>query len=227
MSSLPVNVLDIIVIGILLLSAVVALGMGFTRTVLYFAAWGVAVYAAWRYYPLATPYAQRYLPDQFGEFAAGFAIFVGVLLVCWIVARLLTRGIRRSIFSGVDRALGFVLGVGVGAVIISIGGQLMAWMYPADEPRPDWLMQARSLPYIETGTRYLQALLPPELIRHTALAVDEGKRRAQEAAEVEHSLPSFGPAKPADAATPAAERRPGYDSGARKDLDRVIQGAQP
>ncbi|MBX6320948.1 MAG: CvpA family protein [Rhodospirillaceae bacterium] len=221
------NVLDIVVIGILLLSAAVALGMGFTRTVLYFAAWGLAVYAAWRYYPLATPYAQQYLPDQFGEFAAGFAIFLVALLLGWIVARLLTRGIRHSVFSGVDRALGLVLGLGIGAIIISIGGQLMAWMYPADEPRPGWLTEARSLPYIETGTRYLQALLPPELIRHTALALDEGKRRAQEAAEVEHRLPSFGSDKPAEAAPPPGEAKPTYDSSARRDLDRIIQGAQP
>jgi membrane protein required for colicin V production len=224
---LSVNIVDIVVLGILLLSALVAFGMGFTRTVLYFAAWGAALYAAVRFYPLATPYAQKYLEGQLGEFAAGFAIFVGVLLVCWIIAHLLTRGIRRSMFSTADRILGLGLGGAIGVVIVCVAYQVLAWMIPVDT-RPDWLMEARSLPYVEAGTRYLQAVLPESLIERTALVADEAKRRADEAATVEHNLPALGfssaPPAPAGSqdAAPAAPK-PGYGDNERKSIDRVVE----
>jgi membrane protein required for colicin V production len=219
---LSLNFADIAVVGVLLLSALVAFSLGFSRTVLYFAAWGIAIYAAWRFYPLGTPYAQKYLPEQVAEGAAAFVIFLGVLLVCWLIAHLITRGIRRSVFRTVDRLLGLVLGLGIGGIIVCVAYLVVAWATPIDA-RPQWLLEARTLPYVETGTKYLQAVLPEDLVQRTALVADEAKRRLQEGSDAEHraAVTTGG----TDAAPSGQPEQPGYSDSERQQLDRALEGS--
>jgi membrane protein required for colicin V production len=222
---LSFNLVDIAVVGVLLLSALVAFGLGFSRTVLYFTAWAVAIFAAWRFYPLGTPYAQKYLPDQFAEGAAAFFIFLGVLLVCWLIAHLITKGIRRSVFSTVDRVLGLVLGLGIGAGILSVAYVMVDWMFKgAEEDRPAWLMEARTLPYLTQGADFMRPLLPDQLFKNAPLQGEELRQRAEGAAAEQAAAAATG-GTATDGTAPPAEAQPqGYTDSERQGIDRAVQG---
>lgn len=221
MENLPINITDIVVIVVMLLSALVALALGFTRTILYFAAWGVALYAAFRFYPMATPYAQQYLSGQLGEFAAGFVIFLGVLLVAWLIAHLLTRGIRRSFFNPIDRALGFVLGAAIGVAIVSMGYIVTEFLY--EQEQPEWLQEAKSLPYIQAAAERIKAVLPEDFVARIEATQDE-----LEGAAAEQGLSVLtGGQQPGTAGgeAPSGLDNMGYSESERLDLERAIEGS--
>lgn len=217
MESLPINITDIVVLVVILLSALVALALGFTRTILYFAAWGAALYAAYRFYPEATPYVQQYLPGQLGEFAAGFAIFIVVLLVAWLIAHLLTRGIRRSFFNPIDRVLGFALGAVIGVAIVSMGYIVTEFLYEEDQPQ--WLREARSLPYVQDAAAHIKTVLPDDFV--------DRLETVQEAASAERGLSALTNGQiPGEETAPALEGL-GYSESGRRDLERALEGAAP
>ena len=54
-ASLPVSILDLVVIGVVIISALLAAVRGFTREVLAIVAWVTAAAAAWFLHPLLLP----------------------------------------------------------------------------------------------------------------------------------------------------------------------------
>src|SRR5207244_12668157 len=80
---MPFQLLDLILIGIMLISGLLALMRGFTREVLSLVAWGAAAVAA--YFAIRSPellaFAGKYLePEIVAKIAVGAAAFLIILL---------------------------------------------------------------------------------------------------------------------------------------------------
>ena len=58
---MPFSILDLVVLGIVVISALLAAVRGFTREVLAIVAWVAAAAAAWYLHPTALPMAQQYI----------------------------------------------------------------------------------------------------------------------------------------------------------------------
>ncbi len=58
---MPVTILDMIVIGVVLISALLAALRGFTREVLAIGSWAAAAFAAYAFHPQAIPLVQQYV----------------------------------------------------------------------------------------------------------------------------------------------------------------------
>jgi len=81
-------------------------------------------------------------------------------VVLWVLARLLSRFVRGSMLSGLDRILGILFGIarGVALLVIAyiVGGSLVTvdrW--------PDEVRNARTLPYIYRGAVWAVEMEPP------------------------------------------------------------------
>src|SRR5438067_6485977 len=74
-SSMPVTLLDLIVIGVMLISALLAMVRGFTREVLSIAAWVAAAAAALLLFQHVQPFLEPYIKNPtVAQLAAGGAV---------------------------------------------------------------------------------------------------------------------------------------------------------
>lgn len=158
------NIADFLVIAIVVISAVIGIARGFLREVVSLLTWVLALFFAWRFGGLLEPRLGGLLADpDVRPWAARAIIFLLVLLVGAAVGALLGHFVRLSIFSGMDRFLGFLFGLARGAVVIGvlvILGQLLRL------EGEGWWRQSLLLPYGERMANGLRTLVGEELARH-------------------------------------------------------------
>jgi len=153
---MPVSILDLVVLGVVVISALLAAVRGFTREVLAIVAWVSAAAAAWFLHPFLLPYAQQYIANPTVALVAAVgAIFVLTLIVVSIITVKLSDAILDSRIGALDRTLGFVFGAARGVLICVIGWVFLAWLVQGKTP--EWAATARSRPRSSTrsspGTR--------------------------------------------------------------------------
>lgn len=159
MSALPVSILDLIVLGVVVISALLAAVRGFTREVLAIVAWVSAAAAAWFFHPLALPLARQYLTNPTVALVAAIgAIFIITLIVVSIITVKISDLILDSRIGAIDRTLGFVFGAGRGLLICVIGWVFLAWL--AQGKMPEWASSARSRPLLENTGNSIITMLP-------------------------------------------------------------------
>lgn len=157
--SLPI--LDLVVVGVVLISALLAMVRGFTREVLAIVAWVTAAIAAWYLHPLVLPYAQDYIAN--GTIALVAAI-AGIFLLTLIIVSLITVKISDFILDSrigpLDRTLGFVFGAARGFLICAIGFIFFQWLVAAD--LPEWAETARTRGILQSTGDSIIAVLPED-----------------------------------------------------------------
>ena len=89
------NIADIIVLIILLLSSIVAFRLGFIRVVLSMTTWVGATFATVYGYPYAIPIARDWIGTELAaDIAAGAAIFVTTMILLTIVSHSITGSVQ-------------------------------------------------------------------------------------------------------------------------------------
>ena len=110
--------LDYIILAIILLSAVAGLVRGFLKEVCSLVTWILAIWLAWRLAPTLAPHLGGVLErEPYGLWAARAIVFIAVLVVGAVIGFAVNHFVRLSLFSGLDRMLGFLLGLLRGVVI--------------------------------------------------------------------------------------------------------------
>lgn len=153
---------DLVVLGVLAISALLAFLRGFVREVLGVAAWiGAAIAAIWAF-PYARPKFRDWLgaPDLVDPVTFG-VVFIVVLLVLLLVSGWIGALVRRSVLGGLDRTLGLVFGLARGAALVVVAYIAGGIVIPVDRWPPP-VLQARTLPIAYRGANWVVAQLPPE-----------------------------------------------------------------
>ena len=162
LESLPVNVIDIGVIIIILVSAVLAYARGFVHEVLSVGGWLGAFLATIFFYPYVPPYAREYIPVELAaDLAAGAAIFVITLVILSLTARAISARVKDSALNMLDRSLGFLFGIARGALVVCVLYLGVEFLIPQDE-QPEWITSARTMPLITRGSAMIVELLPED-----------------------------------------------------------------
>lgn len=148
--------IDYIILAIVLVSSVTGLIQGFLREVCALVTWVLAVWLAWKFGPLLVPHlggALRQAP--YGLWAGRAIVFIGILVVGGIIGAVVNHYVRLSMFSGLDRMLGFLLGVLRGVVIVGVV------MVLAQQVRLDgesWWRKSRLLPQLQPVANLLRSI---------------------------------------------------------------------
>ncbi len=154
--------LDLGLIGIVLVSALLAMLRGFTREVLAIASWGAAAVAAIYFYPVVLPYVKPYISkDVLAMAASAAAVFFATLVVVSIVTIKLSDVILDSKVGALDRSLGFVFGAARGVLLCVIAYVFFSWLVPP-EKQPEWVKSAKMRPFLVATGDELTALLPDD-----------------------------------------------------------------
>lgn len=218
MDALPVNSADLIVIAVVLISGLFAFVRGLVHELLALGAWigaGIATYYGIDHViPLA-----RSLTDvqPLADVGAGAVLFLAVLIVLSIATRILVKQIRKSSLGALDRSLGLLFGLARGALIVAIAWLTTAWTYQ-EEPLPDWITEARTLPLAQAGARALYGVLPD------GLRPDELPPALQSAKGLKNLTFEELRAPPPKSAV--QEDQSGYNTDTRKGMDNLFQQSQ-
>jgi uncharacterized membrane protein required for colicin V production len=123
-----VNFIDVIVLVVIGLSALIAFSNGFVNVVLWILSWVGAVVATVYFFPMARPSAERYIAEPLiANVVTAVAIFIVALIVCAILNQIISRAVRGSAIGAIDRSLGLLFGLVIGAAIVCGGYMLMVW----------------------------------------------------------------------------------------------------
>jgi membrane protein required for colicin V production len=220
------NAGDLVVLSALGLFAIFGLLLGFVGVVLLAARWvGASLITMWGFVFVQKLARQLISTPLIADVVAGVGLFVISLIVLSIISHAIGTLIRKSSLNALDRTLGFIVGIVGGIAVIALTYLAFAqwiWTTPAD--RPDWVRQARTLPLVEATADFLRGLAPPEYRGKARAAEDEISRRARQAQEAQNALRALSAPT---TNTPAAEAETGYKTDVRRDLERLIQNAQP
>lgn len=212
------SIADLAVIGIILLAGLTAFSLGFVRVVLALLGWVGASFATLYGFQHVQPYAQQWISVEFlADGAAALSIFLVTLIILTILSHAIGRRVRDSGLSALDRSVGLIFGLGLGAVFVSLAYLGIAWALdlPADtNKQPQWIQEAKSRPLVKWGAQTLQQLAPAEWAGRSPQglhAPDQSKRRFEKLIEPETKSSKTG-------------QRRGYSDQERKEMDRLIKG---
>jgi membrane protein required for colicin V production len=223
---MPITLLDLIVLGVILLSALLAMIRGFTREVLSIASWAAAAAATIYFLPDVRDWARTQIdlePKILADVIAGAGIFLITLMLVSLVTMRLSDFILDSRVGPFDRALGFLYGAGRGLLLAIIAFLFFAWLVP-ERSQPTWVADSASRPLLESAGQSLLAMLPedPEA---TILKRLKGIPGTGDPATVPDSDPAAPGAPPVEGGAPPAEPAPG-ETGYRPTDQQEMQRLQ-
>jgi membrane protein required for colicin V production len=195
--------------------------------VLSVAALSFTSFAALYALPYATPIAERFLPrGAVAEAGAGLAVFLVALVVLSILTSAISRRVKDSALSAVDRTLGLIFGLVRGVVLVCLAYIALSWVWPADkpQPQPQWIAGARTLPLLANGAERLRQLLPAQYREKAQATVSETRRAAEQLKEAASAMGALS--RPHAPATPGRDRAPVYTPDDQRGLNRLIQQQQ-
>ena len=200
---MPVALLDLIVIGVVLLSALLAAVRGFTREVLAIASWIAAAVAALFLHAQVLPYVKPHIAHPtIALVVAIAAVFLVTLIIVSFITVQLSDLVLDSRIGAVDRSLGFIFGAARGFLICVVGFLFFNWLVKPDQ-QPDWVQQARTRPLLQTTGDRLVAMLPDD---PESTILQKLRRPSQDGDADVPAEPETSPQTPATG-QPAPQRR--------------------
>ena len=157
---------DYVVMAAVIISALVGVARGFLREAIALVAWIFALVLAGHYADLVEPHLGGLLAGPVVKpWVARLIVLALVLLVGALIGALADHFVRLSIFSGLDRLLGFAFGVLRGFVLLGVFVILGQLLRLQDEP---WWRHSVLIPYGESVANGLRTLVGEERVRHAS-----------------------------------------------------------
>jgi membrane protein required for colicin V production len=226
------SILDYVVLGILLISGLIAAYRGFLKETLSVSSWLIAALGAVFFWPVTKPFARALLePQILADILALIGVFFLILIPASFVSFRLSELVRESRAGPLDRSLGFVFGIARGLLVVGMGYIVFTSLADA-EKHPEWVREARLLPVVRGTADVIMSF------RDTKDKDTDEKQATADAAdaseEPEHAdnastkpvLPRPKPAAGSNTGSQedgGGEKRASYSAGERRALDELIK----
>ena len=153
--------IDIVILGIVLLSALISVARGFVKEMLSLVAWIAAFFVTLYLYGNLSSLI-TFVDNSLARNAiAIFVLFFGTLIIIGFVNMTLTAIIKKTGLSGTDRLLGMVFGAARGIIILLFMGSVLVFLENMD------LLQS-----ISRENWYKNSLLLPEVIKASKMVLN-------------------------------------------------------
>jgi membrane protein required for colicin V production len=211
-----VTAFDAVVLGVLLVSGLLALVRGFLRELLSVSAFiAAALGAIWMLPVLREPARSVIQPGWAADIAAVFAVFLLVYLAVTLVTSSMSRHMRGGDEPGLlDRIAGLAFGLVRGVVLLALFVIVYTNVMPEDRANT-WLTQARLYPLVNSTAVALMELAPDSSQIATTRPPPPTDTSASSGAPA-------AAARPAPAPEPEPAEEPAYGDTARQSLDQLI-----
>jgi membrane protein required for colicin V production len=220
---MPITWLDILLLGVMLVSGLLAMIRGFMREILSITAWGAAAAATLLLYNKLLPIAKANISS---DLVATGAVIGGVFLLTLLIVSIITVKISDMILDSrvgaLDRTLGFLFGLGRGLIIVVVAFLFFAWLVPAGK-QPEGVRNAKSRVVLENTGDWLQALLPQDMDNYLSQWFKKRPKGDEEA-------PDAPPGQRSDSGSPdvtgSVGSRAGYPGADRTDMRQLIDATK-
>ena len=216
---MPITLLDGIVVGFTLVSAMLAMVRGFSREVLSIASWAAAAVAAYLFYKPVVPYVQPYIGhEQLAIIAAAGIVFLVALIIVTLITMKIADFIIDSRIGALDRTLGFLYGAARGVLVVAVALLFFNWLVGSNPP--PWVQNAKSAPLLNSVGAWIEGLMPDDPENSILKKLKPG---SETPAEGEQTAPAEGATEtpPAD----GAADQPPADGGADAPADDAVPPA--
>src|SRR5438046_4946597 len=160
---MPITILDLVLLGVMLISGLLAMVRGFMREILSIAAWGAAALVTLYAFSKLLPTAKTYFgSDTIAAVVVVAGTFIGTLIVVSVITFRISDMILDSRIGALDRTLGFLFGLGRGLLIVVVAFLFFSWLVPANK-QPEGVRNAKSRVVLQGTGEWLQALLPQDM----------------------------------------------------------------
>ncbi len=218
------NLVDIVIIAVILLSGLFALMRGFVKELLSVVGGVGAAFATLYLFKPVTPWFRKFIAIPWlADGAAGVAIFVVALVILSTLSHALAARVHQSQFSALDKSLGLVFGLLRGAVVVCLAYLALGHLVDSPEQYPALVRNARTMPLVEHGARLIEALIPVNVRRKSVQALDDAETKAQQGLTTQRALEQL--VQPAPKVN-APKDQEGYKADERKEMERVIETNQ-
>jgi len=152
--------LDLVILGIIGLSALISLIRGFVKESISLITWIVAGVLAFRYFSPMADLLQPFVDAPTIRNVAGFAIlFVSTLVVGAIINFIMSQLVSRTGLSGTDKALGVAFGGARGVLIVTMI-VLLASLTPM--PEASWWQDSATVGYFQQLAEWVKGIIPAD-----------------------------------------------------------------
>lgn len=172
------GLIDLTFIIVIVISVLFALYRGLIRELLGIAAWILSGFVALYSYAPLQPLMNKMIdnPKTAGIVGALLAALVALVIMTLINAWI-TKRLRQSALSGLDRTLGLMFGV-VRACLLAAVCYLGCAMFMPEKKLNDMEEKNFSVPYIRTMAGWIECLIPDN-IKTDIKAYEQGKLKSQ------------------------------------------------
>src|SRR4029077_13045265 len=211
---MPVTILDLVLLGVMLVSGLLAMVRGFMREILSIAAWGAAALVTLYAFSKLLPTAKTYFNnDTVAAVVVVAGTFIGTLILVSVITVLISDMVLDSRIGALDRTLGFLFGLGRGLLIVVVAFLFFAWLVPP-RTQPAWVANAKSKVVLQSTGDWLMSMLPedPENTILKRLKRPKPEEEPQDAQPEQRGSLGGGP------------REASYGQSDRSRMQRLIQG---
>lgn len=159
--------LDLVIIGIILVSTLISLVRGFVKESISLSSWILAGFIAFRYFPALSEVLLPYLDSPTIRTGTAFSVlFVCTLIIGAIVNFMASQMVSKTGLSGTDKALGMVFGAGRGVLIVTM---LVLLAGLTTMPAETWWQESTMIEYFTNIANWLKDILPQDIASRFAL----------------------------------------------------------
>jgi len=157
------TIVDAIVFGVILLSAIFAYARGLTREAMTLIVWAAAGAAALKFYPNFVPIVQDVKDlGEWNKYAAIGVTFVAALIVFTIIGSFFAKIVANSPLRAIDKGLGFLFGAARGILFLAV-----TWIGYQHLVEPEYshkaIKESKGGQLVQDSSDYVKQLLPTEL----------------------------------------------------------------
>jgi membrane protein required for colicin V production len=213
---MPITILDIILLGVMLVSALLAMIRGFMREILSIAAWviaaGVTIYAFYKLLPWVktTGFFNN-------EIVATIAVVGGTFILTLIIVSVITVRFSDMVLDSrvgaLDRTLGFLFGLGRGLLIVAVAYMFFDWLVP-QRTQPAWVASAKSQVVLKNTGEWLISMSPD---------IEAWYAKYKQQKRIDGEPQDAPPDQRGSLGSPAREAA-GYGQSDRTGMSRLVQG---
>lgn len=154
---------DFVILGIIAISALLALFRGFVREALSLASWLLAIWVSLVFARAVAQWLSQYVQADSLRLAIAYVgLFVLTLVAGIIINHMVAKLVKASGFSGTDRMLGILFGVGRGIAVVTLLVLLAGF---TALPRGAWWQQSLLVYQFEPLALWVRDRLPARMAR--------------------------------------------------------------
>jgi membrane protein required for colicin V production len=151
-------IIDILIAVALIISVVVGIVRGFVKEAISIAALLVAIWAALNFGPGVGEISDNWLSsEELQTWFGRILVFIVILSLGGLLGWGISKLVRLSVLSGLDRLVGAVFGVGRGILLVALfilGGQYAGFS------NDGWWEKSKAIPHLEIVSEWITVMAP-------------------------------------------------------------------